>query len=171
MLIPSISSFLAFVSDPSQNMASTEYVVVVEAVLLFQAPESSRLCFSPGTKVSGRRGPPDVVPGPRWRCWHCGWAGAAALASVMVISVSLCLVAACPPSLPVPVVQDLEVSRLLFSSSFPSFSPAIPCTAHIPAWLQCTLPLLALPHPAAPQSGADMHAGCRQRAPQSFPTR
>ena len=39
-----------------------ECVVVLEAVLLFQALESSRLCFSPCTLVSGRHGPPDVAP-------------------------------------------------------------------------------------------------------------
>lgn len=59
--------------------------------------------------------------------------GAAAVASVVVISVSLCLDAACPPSLLVPVVQDLEVSGLLFSSPSPlSSQPHL--APHLMAW-------------------------------------
>lgn len=69
---------------------------------------------------------------------------------MVVISVSLCLVAACPPSLPVPAVQDLEVSGLLFSSSSPVLS-GTPGTPHLLAW----------PRPPAPQSRAD---ACRLQA-------
>lgn len=55
-------ALLGFVSDPSQYMASKECVVALEAMLLFQAPESTRLCFSPCAPVSGRHGPADVAP-------------------------------------------------------------------------------------------------------------
>lgn len=85
------------------------------------------------------------------------------MASVMVISVSLCLVAACPPSLLVPVMQDLEVSRLLFSSSFPSIPPSH--TLHTPPpSLAPVYPSSRLSHPAAPQIQADMHADCREES-------
>lgn len=64
-----------------------------------------------------------------------------AVASVVVISVSLCSVAACPPSLLLPVVQDLEVSRLLFSS------PILPAMLPTPiSQLRFTLLLLSPAH-------------------------
>lgn len=98
-------------------------------------PREHQALLLPCTQVPGRHASPHpemLLPRPHWQRWLCGWAGAAAVASVVVISVSLCLVAACPPSLLVPVVQDLEVSGLLFSSSFPSSFPVTPQTPPSP---------------------------------------
>lgn len=127
-------------------------------------PSEHQALLLPCTQSLAGMPPPsrDVAPGPHWQRWFCGWAGAAAVASVVVISVSLCLVAACPPALLVPVVQDLEVSGLLFSSSFPSSSPATPRTPHLLVWLQCTPGSCGPASPCCSRSQADTHAGRRQ---------
>lgn len=177
-MIPSSLSFRRFESDPSQDTASTECVVVLEAKLLLQAQRAPGFASPPAPSLAGMPPPSrDVAPGPHWQRWLCGWAGAAAVASVVVISVSLCLVAACPPALLVPVVQDLEVSGLLFSSSFPSSSPATPRTPHLLVWLQCTPGSCGPASPCCSRSQADTHASTGRRAscplliPQRFPTR
>ena len=135
MVIPSSVSFPAFESEPSQDMASVWFVIVLEAKVLGQAPESTRLCSFPGAHVSVRHGPPVTAPRALLVVLALGVGGGLAVAAVMVISVSLCLVAACPPSLLVPVVQDLEVSGVLFSSSFPSVLPSHTLRTRLLAWL------------------------------------
>lgn len=156
----SILSFLAFVSGPSQDMASTECVVVLEAVLLFQVPESARLCFSPCTPVSGRHGPPDVALRALLAVlalWLGGGCGGGFGGGNFHLPVFGLLHAHLPCWR--PWCRTWRLADCFSLPLSPPFSPATPCTTRLLAWLQCTLPLLVSPHPAVPQSRADVHAG------------
>lgn len=161
--------FLGFMSDPSQDMASTECVVALEAMLLFQAPESTRLCFSPCAPVSGRHGPADVAPRAP-RAVLALWLGGGCGSSFGGGNFHLPVFGRCMPTFPAgAVLQDLEVSRLLFSSSFPSI--LLSHTSH------SLSPGLAPVHPASPSLASPCcspkpgRRACRHGAPQSFPTR